>query len=258
MRGNCLLSSRDAKCLNLLFYFSLLTSSQFFLFAILRALIADQIIPLRSWPRIQWDTYKRGEGKREREREKKNRERERFFPEEAIYGKIARRGVKNFERRATSGWVQQVIAGDASGSFHASSRTSSVRMTLPLLLCASRDARVLGFNIFQAVYFATISLKLDKDAWSLELWRWSYIKFVLYISNQRTKTGSISYWQEGYSDTNTIYRFCQCVIRLDGNIICQIKFRKIYQKLIHYLHIIYTHKFDVFYSVIKEKKYSNP
>lgn len=35
-----------------------------------------------------------------------------FFPEEAIYGKIARRGVKNFERRATSGWVQQVIASD--------------------------------------------------------------------------------------------------------------------------------------------------
>lgn len=47
-----------------------------------------------------------------RHRKEKERERKRFFPEEAIYGKIARRGVKNFERRATSGWVQQVIAGD--------------------------------------------------------------------------------------------------------------------------------------------------
>lgn len=43
-------------------------------------------------------------------------------------------------------------------------RTSSVRMTLSLLLCASRDARVLGFNMFHMAYFATISLKLDKDA----------------------------------------------------------------------------------------------
>lgn len=68
-------------------------------------------------------------------------------------------------------------------------RISSVRMTLSLLLCASRDARVLGFNMFHMAYFATISLKLDKDAWSLECLKLSvlssYTKSVLHISSQR-------------------------------------------------------------------------
>jgi len=59
---------------------------------------------------MRYATRERGK-EREKERERE-REEGGFFPEEAIYGKIARRGVKNFERHATSGWVQQVIAGD--------------------------------------------------------------------------------------------------------------------------------------------------
>ena len=82
----------------------------------------------------QWDTP------RERERE-----RDIFSPEQAIYGKIARRGVKNFERRATSGWVQQVIAGDvwlcnARGPRRLLARVPSSLLDLALL---SRDA---GFS----------------------------------------------------------------------------------------------------------------
>jgi len=110
--------------------------------------------------------YVTGEREREREREREGGEgeKERFFPKEAIYGKIARRGVKNFERRATSGWVQQVIAGDVWLFPSLVVSPLSVRTTLTVLLYATIHPRCVHPRIQHVSHrFATISSKPDED-----------------------------------------------------------------------------------------------
>lgn len=71
-------------------------------------------IPMRDAERVlgEWEREAMPQRGGVRRGWKGNERRGLIFSEEAIYGKIARRGVKNFERRATSGWVQQVIAND--------------------------------------------------------------------------------------------------------------------------------------------------
>lgn len=150
-----------AKSLNLLFYVRLLTSSRNLFSFPVRDTTSNVRKPTslflpRSWPRTQWDTP--------RERD--------FFPEEAIYGKIARRGVKNFERRATSGWVQQVIAGDV-WLFPSLVVPSSVRMTLSRCFCARDDAprRARARADFQRVSPHRISRQSRNSAESLRTLR---------------------------------------------------------------------------------------
>jgi len=111
--------------------------------------------------------YVTREREREREREKegeeerkkmKEREKEKdFFLEEAIYGKIARRGVKNFERRATSGWVQQVIADDVWLFPSLVVSLLSVRTTLFMLLYMTMNPRCVHPQIQNSTYSISVS-----------------------------------------------------------------------------------------------------